>query len=348
MSVLIQINGREAIPVRAIPLLTNWQTMTPDALAQALAGDDHYLRFHNMQAYRFDDGRALPAGYWTNNVVRPLMALSDTIRASEISHETGLQEFHTESLKKLPAGVYVWRDEFAQAHQRHYSKITLPLDCDGNDLHLTEGEVAKLTAEHQERITLDFSPFIDPATHALVMQGFGVLPADTAPEAAATPTATRPEPDAYKHERRLEQARLKARADFAAENVKSDCTLFVEDAALLINTANNGPAPAQTLAPVMANSDGPAPLPTVPAWCLKKPTRFQGYGKPLYDFFRAAHIAGQTKPNARDLLDNWKASPPYGITVDNDGFGIKYLDAKGNTKPADLEAIRKTINRMTR
>lgn len=189
MEVIIQIKGRDAIPVRAIPLLTYWQTMTHDALAQALAGDEHYFRFENMRAYRFDDGRVLPAGYWTNNVVRPLRASSDTIKVREISHEAGLQEFRTESLQKLPVGVYVWRDEFTEAHQRHYSKTTLPMDFEGNDVPLTDAEVAKLTAAHQERITLDLSPFIDPAMHTLVMQGFGVLPTDTAPaQASTTPT----------------------------------------------------------------------------------------------------------------------------------------------------------------
>ncbi len=255
MNFIIQINGREAIPVRAIPLLTDWQTMTPDALAQALAGDEHYFRFENMRAYRFEDGQALPARYWANSVVRPLMALSDTIKAFEISHETGLQEFHTESLKKLPAGVYVWRDEFAQAHQRHYSKITLPLDCGGNDLHLTDGEVAKLTAEHQERITLDFSPFIDSAMHTLVMQGFDVLPTEIEPEQTA-PVAN---------------VRVVVRVD--------DLRNCVSDRGFLVQVADSE-APEQTAAtpaPVVAASDGPArPAAMVDrGWVMKRAALIQ-------------------------------------------------------------------------
>lgn len=99
------------------------------------------------------------------------------------------------------------------------------------------------------------------------------------------------------------------------------------------------PAPVETVAP--------APLATAPAWSLKKPIRFQGYGKPLYDFLKAAHTSGQPMPKARDLLDAWKTKRPLDVVEVTDN-GLKYYDAKGGTKPADLEAIRKAIGRMTR
>lgn len=99
-------------------------------------------------------------------------------------------------------------------------------------------------------------------------------------------------------------------------------------------------------APVADASDGHVPLTKAPAWNLKRPTRFQGYGKPLYDFLKAAHIAGKPKPTARDLLDAWKIKPPPDVFEVTDN-GLKYYDAKGNTKPADLDAIRKAIGRMT-
>ena len=80
-------------------------------------------------------------------------------------------------------------------------------------------------------------------------------------------------------------------------------------------------------------------------WTLIKPQRFQGYGKPLYDLLKAAHIAGQPSPKARDVVDKWKENPPPDVATVTDN-GLKYYDAKGNTKPADLEAIRKAIDRM--
>ena len=51
----------------------------------------------------------------------------------------------------------------------------------------------------------------------------------------------------------------------------------------------------------------------------------------------AAHIAGQPCPKARDVLDKWKENPPPDVATVTDN-GLKYDDAKGNTKPADLEA----------
>lgn len=82
-------------------------------------------------------------------------------------------------------------------------------------------------------------------------------------------------------------------------------------------------------------------------WTLNKPQRFQGYSKPLYDLLKAAHIAGQPCPKARDVLDKWKENPPLDVATVTDN-GLKYYDAQGNTKPADLEAIRKAIDRMIR
>jgi hypothetical protein len=99
--------------------------------------------------------------------------------------------------------------------------------------------------------------------------------------------------------------------------------------------------------PVAAASDSPAPLPTVPVWSITRLQRFPGYRKPLFDFLKAASIAGQPMPTARDVLDAWKTNLPFEVAeVTNNG--LKYYDAQGNTKPADLESIRKVIGRMTR
>ena len=55
MEVLQIIQGREAVPVRAIPFLTGWtgwKTMTPIDIAKALAGTDDQGDFAGLTAYK--------------------------------------------------------------------------------------------------------------------------------------------------------------------------------------------------------------------------------------------------------------------------------------------------------
>lgn len=63
MNVIVTIEDREAIPVRAIPLLTNWEVLNPDEVAQAIAGDDTFLfQFLDLRSYRIEDGKIKPIG----------------------------------------------------------------------------------------------------------------------------------------------------------------------------------------------------------------------------------------------------------------------------------------------
>jgi hypothetical protein len=41
VNVVIKINGREAIPVRALPFLSDRKTMSPDVVANVFAGDEY-------------------------------------------------------------------------------------------------------------------------------------------------------------------------------------------------------------------------------------------------------------------------------------------------------------------
>jgi hypothetical protein len=83
-----------------------------------------------------------------------------------------------------------------------------------------------------------------------------------------------------------------------------------------------------------------------PSWPLTMPKRFPGYSKPLYDYLKAAHVAGKPCPTVRNVLDDWKLNKPADVAkVVSDG--LHYFDANGDTKLADLAAIRKAIERMT-
>jgi hypothetical protein len=83
------------------------------------------------------------------------------------------------------------------------------------------------------------------------------------------------------------------------------------------------------------------------AWSLNKPKRFGGYAKPLYTFLESAHMAGEQRPSARQVVAAFKLDRPDEIAQTLlDGFD--YYDAKGNTKGANLAAITEAIRRRTR
>jgi hypothetical protein len=81
-------------------------------------------------------------------------------------------------------------------------------------------------------------------------------------------------------------------------------------------------------------------------WTVIKPRRFIGYSLPLYRLLVAAHRRGEPLPSARNVVEAWRIDrPPEVEKVLHDG--LVYYDANGDTKSADLEAIRKVIGRMT-
>lgn len=164
MDVLITIDGREAMPVRAIPLLTDWQVLSPDVIANALAGDDDLpSSLDGLSAYRLNpDGspEKIPPRWWANWVVRKLQAISDEIKGKQISHETGYQQWRCKSLAQLPAGVFVWRDEFETAHIGEYGPDSMRARCNPDTYDLSTR-------------VLNFNPQPDPdiAPIGLVLEG---------------------------------------------------------------------------------------------------------------------------------------------------------------------------------
>jgi hypothetical protein len=101
------------------------------------------------------------------------------------------------------------------------------------------------------------------------------------------------------------------------------------------------PAPANGRAPLTTET-----IKTVKAWQVFKPQRFPGYSAPLYRLLSEAHRADKPRPTAHDVLEAWRTDRPPEIPRVLER-GIDYYDSTGGTKAADLEAIRKTINRMT-
>lgn len=182
MNVIITIKGREAVPVRAIPLLTDWEVLSPDELAQALTSEDVFApQFKNLRAYRLDGNfiKAVNPNWWANFPVRELKALSDRIGHGEITHETGYDEWRPESLRKLPAGVFLWRNEFEGCFWRKFGP-------NGETVVFPSAGGVFERRRRNESIQLDFDPFIpDAEISKLVMEGFAEQPLQPEPQAEA-------------------------------------------------------------------------------------------------------------------------------------------------------------------
>ena len=171
MSIIILIEGREAIPVRAIPLLTDWARMSPDQVAAALAGDiEHHWEFSGLTACSIEGGdvRSIPNTWWKNFPCRALKAIADRIEHTQISSETGYQDWRRESLGALPAGAFVWKDEYEPTYYRTVGPRSTIFKIAVDD---TQPEDDLPTY-----VKLQFDPFIpDLKTRHLVMEGFEAL-----------------------------------------------------------------------------------------------------------------------------------------------------------------------------
>lgn len=174
MNVVVLIGGREAIPVRAIPWLTNWRVMVPNEIVAALAhkDDEDHEGFYELSAHHRQDGAVTPVDNdcW-RNLCQKLKVLDDQIDATELSPEDGHQRWRDKSLLLLPAGVFVWKDEYVMCYEKCYD----PHDSfeEYNDGSYEEYSTRSTTEEESAfDLTLNFNPFISENETAMVLEGF--------------------------------------------------------------------------------------------------------------------------------------------------------------------------------
>lgn len=207
MNVVVLIEGREAIPVRAIPLLANWRFMSPDTVAHVLAGtkDCNVSLLGDLQSNHILNGKVelMDRDWWTQFPLRELRTLSDKIETDEVSHEAGYSDWRKQSLKELPAGAFVWKDDYQKLHDKcwNYSNQTIhgglehlnseseAQEADENvgaqsetqpkwtaeewAEHIRVKEFAKESLEALERWREPrYSPFMLPELCEIVMEGF--------------------------------------------------------------------------------------------------------------------------------------------------------------------------------
>jgi hypothetical protein len=196
MNVVIEIEGREAVPVRAIPLLTHWEEMAPDSVVAALA--DPRKGSKELTAYALQDGEISPVGkrFWQNEALTALAAVGTAVAAAALNEHEGLQRWRNAALLALPAGVFVWLDEYEPWYLTNcgpegnfwidtetllkavaddqLAELAEPAQQDEADdtdaIH--EADESDDSDEIDPRLELDFSPFMTQDFARAVAEGF--------------------------------------------------------------------------------------------------------------------------------------------------------------------------------
>lgn len=154
----IWIDGREALPVRAIPYVTGWR-YSPDVVAESLARATAapFEKLRSLVAYHRPASKPLPVmpHEWNAVVVQVkgfeagLHELRPDIEAAD--DHVGIAAWEKGAALKLPAGVFVWLDEFLREREADH----------------------KRTPDDRPVI---LAPMLDADTRAAVLEGFEDCP----------------------------------------------------------------------------------------------------------------------------------------------------------------------------
>lgn len=157
---LVTVEGRAALPVRAIPYITGW-CLSPDEIAKHLARKtDAFARMQHTFAFHLVGGSPVKMQpiEWDAFLVK-IDALAADLAARSKGHDLADQRSYAEWRQKsaglLPAGVFVWLDEFERDHRRDFSV-----------------DAVSFTDERGGERELNLSPYMEADTLAMVMEGF--------------------------------------------------------------------------------------------------------------------------------------------------------------------------------
>jgi hypothetical protein len=158
--VVIKVDGRDALPVRSISYVTGWG-LAPDEIAKNLARKtDVFARMQHTVAFHLVGHTPVKMQpvEWDAFAVK-LDALAAELRArlpnDGPADQLGYAEWRQKAVGLLPAGVFVWLDEFERDHRRDFSVDTV-----------------SFTDERGGERVLNLAPYMDAATLATVLQGF--------------------------------------------------------------------------------------------------------------------------------------------------------------------------------
>ena len=173
MNVVVMIQGREAIPIRAIPFLTDGQSMSPDALGYVLAGGKLSDSDYELTAHHVLDGDllSLTKDWWENTALPGFAALKDVINSVQVSEAAGYQQWLEKSSETLPAGAFIWKDDFVSWYEQRTKMLIFARVAERQPLIPSTMGVPDHSI-HQA-LSLNFSPFIPNADQQqMIMAGF--------------------------------------------------------------------------------------------------------------------------------------------------------------------------------
>jgi len=117
----IWFDGREALPVRAIPYVTGWKLLSPDVVVKSFAhGKDWgYARCANLTAYHLHRNEPVVVNRceWID-VVAKLNGFESKLNQQHPVPEESYAAWRSDVVATIiPAGVFVWLDEFEKEYQ---------------------------------------------------------------------------------------------------------------------------------------------------------------------------------------------------------------------------------------
>lgn len=156
-SLVIRVGDRDALPVRAIPYVTGW-TISPDVVAKNFAREEAspFEKLEQTDTYHLVNGepvKLLPKEW--DRYVAALQGLEAELREKFANDDRGYAAWVSQSVAKLPAGVFVWLDEFTADFARDYGPERLAI-----------------MDEREGDRELNLSPFLEDQTLNMALQGF--------------------------------------------------------------------------------------------------------------------------------------------------------------------------------
>jgi hypothetical protein len=154
----VWIHGREVLPVRALPYVTETQRFSPDSLAKRFAQCDAFGKKWALEAYSVlgADGFTVSRWEW-DEVVARVDSFEIELKKMGFTPITAYALWRTGAAAALPASWFVYLDEFEKA-----------VEADLEDIIFVGGP------PNSDKLTL--SPVIDMSTRAMVMEGFERFP----------------------------------------------------------------------------------------------------------------------------------------------------------------------------